>query len=96
MPCFRIACLGTALRMAGVITYREFMLGLAAMNPDAPHAPPFLRVRLFYIFRLYDTNSDGSMQYSTVHGSRALVALASFMASVVTLNWMEASRRTQS
>ncbi len=35
----------------------EFLLGMAAMDPEMPHAPPYLRVRLFYIFRLYDTNN---------------------------------------
>ena len=44
----------------GVLTETEFLLGLAAMDPDAPHSPPFLRVRLFYIFRLYDGNTGAS------------------------------------
>jgi hypothetical protein len=34
----------------------EFLLGVAALDPCIQHTPPFLRVRLFYIFRLYDVN----------------------------------------
>jgi hypothetical protein len=55
--------------LIGMITDREFILGLSAMDPDVPHAPPFLRVRLFYIFRLYDSNNGGGLTCLTPRGT---------------------------
>ncbi|KAL3244345.1 hypothetical protein MRX96_018962 [Rhipicephalus microplus] len=48
----------------GALTYKELVLGLAAMEPGTQHGGNPGEQRCRHIFRLYDTNCDGIMQYS--------------------------------
>lgn len=47
-----------------VLTFRDYLLGLAAMEPCTQHggAPAELRCR--YIFRYYDENGDSQLEMS--------------------------------
>ncbi|XP_022255109.1 uncharacterized protein LOC106470767 isoform X2 [Limulus polyphemus] len=48
----------------GILTYKDVVLGLAAMEPCTQHGGPPAEVRCRYIFRFYDANNDGRMEYS--------------------------------
>ncbi|KAL1428481.1 hypothetical protein MTO96_002856 [Rhipicephalus appendiculatus] len=48
----------------GALTYKELVLGLAAMEPGTQHGGNPGEQRCRHIFRLYDTNCDGIMEYS--------------------------------
>ena len=39
------------------LSFTEFLLGLVSLDPDSPHTRP----RFSFIFRYYDSNSDGSL-----------------------------------
>ncbi|KAH7958373.1 hypothetical protein HPB49_001057 [Dermacentor silvarum] len=48
----------------GALTFKELVLGLAAMEPGTQHGGNPGEQRCRHIFRLYDTNCDGIMEYS--------------------------------
>ncbi|XP_064461087.1 uncharacterized protein LOC135371046 isoform X1 [Ornithodoros turicata] len=48
----------------GALTWKELVLGLAAMEPGTQHGGTPGELRCRHIFRLYDTNCDGVMEYA--------------------------------
>ncbi|XP_063676344.1 uncharacterized protein LOC134812734 [Bolinopsis microptera] len=46
------------------ITSQEFILGLAAMDPNTPHGSSSAEMRCRYIFRYYDKNLDGKLDFT--------------------------------
>ena len=44
-------------KVKNYITFNEFLLGMVSLDPDAPHTRP----RYAFIFRYYDSDSDGSL-----------------------------------
>ncbi|KAK2170289.1 hypothetical protein LSH36_3g04007 [Paralvinella palmiformis] len=58
------------LHRRGFLSFREILLGLAAMEPHTQHGGTPAEMRCRYIFRQYDKNSDGLLDYSEF---RALV-----------------------
>ncbi|CAG2212525.1 unnamed protein product [Mytilus edulis] len=45
------------------LTFKEVLLGLAALEPSTQHGGMPAEMRCRYIFRFYDKNSDGHLQY---------------------------------
>ena len=52
------------LHRRGYLSFREILLGLAAMEPHTQHGGTPAEMRCRYIFRQYDKNSDGLLDYS--------------------------------
>lgn len=48
----------------GALTWKELVLGLAAMEPGTQHGGTPGELRCRHIFRLYDGNCDGVMEYA--------------------------------
>ncbi|XP_077508890.1 uncharacterized protein LOC144120416 isoform X4 [Amblyomma americanum] len=48
----------------GALTFKELVLGLAAMEPGTQHGGNPGEQRCRHIFRLYDSNCDGIMEYA--------------------------------
>ncbi|CAN7985442.1 unnamed protein product [Ixodes hexagonus] len=48
----------------GALTWKELVLGLAAMEPGTQHGGTPGELRCRHIFRLYDGNCDGIMEYA--------------------------------
>ena len=46
-----------------VLTYKELLHGLAAMEPCTQHGGLPAEMRCRYMFRFYDVNSDGFLQF---------------------------------
>ncbi|XP_033099531.1 serine/threonine-protein phosphatase BSL1 homolog [Anneissia japonica] len=53
-----------SVKKLGYLTPREFLLGVAAMQPDTAHGGVPAEIRCRYIFRFYDANRDGFLEYS--------------------------------
>ena len=47
----------------GLLKFRDVLLGLAAMEPCTQHGGSPAEMRCRYIFRYYDENTDGMLQY---------------------------------
>ena len=45
------------------LTFKEVLLGLAALEPSTQHGGMPAEMRCRYIFRYYDKNSDGNLQF---------------------------------
>jgi hypothetical protein len=63
-------------RLPGALTETEFVLGVAAMDPETLHGAQLLRPRLFLVFRLYDQN-HGEVVGVPASASKACEACAS-------------------
>lgn len=46
----------------GHLTHKDIIIGLAAMNISTQHGGPPAEIRCRYIFRFYDSNSDGILE----------------------------------
>ena len=46
-----------------MLTYKELLHGLAAMEPCTQHGGLPAEMRCRYMFRFYDMNSDGFLQF---------------------------------
>ncbi|XP_072031305.1 uncharacterized protein [Amphiura filiformis] len=55
----------------GFLSAKDFLLGMAAMQPCTPHGGIPAEMRCRYIFRYYDVNNDGLMEFTEF---KALVA----------------------
>lgn len=47
----------------GHLTSKDILLGFAAMNPTTQHGGPPAEIRCRYIFRFYDSNNDGFLEW---------------------------------
>ena len=47
----------------GLLSYKDVLLGLSAMEPATPHGGTPAEMRCRYIFRFYDKNGDGLLQF---------------------------------
>ncbi|XP_064612547.1 LOW QUALITY PROTEIN: uncharacterized protein LOC135476448 [Liolophura sinensis] len=47
-----------------LLSFKDVLLGLAAMEPTTPHGSVPAEMRCRYIFRFYDEDSDGFLQHS--------------------------------
>lgn len=47
---------------SGHLSHKDAIIGLAAMNISTQHGGPPAEIRCRYIFRFYDSNSDGSLE----------------------------------
>ncbi|XP_035226625.1 uncharacterized protein LOC118198953 isoform X3 [Stegodyphus dumicola] len=52
------------LNSYGHLTHKDMIVGLAAMNQCTQHGGPPAEIRCRYIFRFYDSNSDGFLENS--------------------------------
>ncbi len=48
----------------GFLSAKDFLLGIAAMQPCTPHGGIPAEMRCRYIFRFYDVNSDGVLEFT--------------------------------
>ncbi|XP_043197114.1 uncharacterized protein LOC122367774 isoform X2 [Amphibalanus amphitrite] len=48
----------------GALTYRDLLFGLAALEPCTQHGGPPAEIRCRYIFRYYDKDNDGRLEFS--------------------------------
>lgn len=47
-----------------LLSFRDVLLGLAAMEPATQHGGTPAEMRCRYIFRFYDSNNDGMLEFN--------------------------------
>ncbi|KAF8768173.1 Serine/threonine-protein phosphatase PP1 like protein [Argiope bruennichi] len=52
------------LNSIGHLSFKDVLIGLAAMNQSTPHGGSPAEMRCRYIFRYYDSNNDGALENS--------------------------------
>ncbi|CAL1300740.1 unnamed protein product [Larinioides sclopetarius] len=50
------------LNSVGHLSFKDMLIGLAAMNQNTPHGGSPAEMRCRYIFRYYDSNNDGALE----------------------------------
>ena len=55
------ACRAFDLHKRNLLTFKDVLLGLSAMEPATPHGGTPAELRCRYIFRYYDRDCDGHL-----------------------------------
>ena len=48
----------------GMLSWKDVLVGLAAMEPCTPHGGTPAEMRCRYIFRYYDSDGDGLLEFN--------------------------------
>lgn len=64
----------------GGITFRDLTCGLAVIEPGTQHGGPQAEIRCRYIFRYFDKNNDGRLDFSEFRNMVASIRRAKGLA----------------